>query len=56
MTKRDAIRWRPLSRVTPRKLAREFKDGLTMVGLARKYALTRRQVEEWIRSVARRPP
>lgn len=40
--------------VTPRMLAREFKGGLTMVGLARKYALTRRQVEDWVRSVARK--
>lgn len=45
---------RSLARVTPRILAREFKSGLTMVGLARKYALRRRQVEDWIRSVARK--
>lgn len=53
VTKLDAIRGRPLSRITPRRLAREFKRGLSMVGLARKYALTQRQVEDWIRSVAR---
>ena len=50
MTPRDA---RSLSRVTPQRLAREFKGGLTVVGLARKYALRRQQVEDWIRSVAR---
>lgn len=49
------IHARRLSRVTPTRLAREFKRGLTMVGLARKYGLTRQQVEDWIRSVARRP-
>ena len=43
--------FRSPARVTPRQLAREFKGGLTMVGLARKYALTRREVEAWIRSV-----
>ena len=47
---------RSFARVTPLMLAREFKRGLTMVGLARKYALTRGQVEDWIRSVMRRKP
>lgn len=47
------IHARHLCRVTSTLLAREFKAGLTMIGLARKYGLTRRQVEEWIRSVAR---
>ena len=47
--------FRSPARVTPRQLAREFKGGLTMVGLARKYALTQWQVEEWIRSMARKP-
>ena len=51
MTRRGA---RSLTRITPLRLAREFKGGLTMVGLARKYALTTGQVETWIRSVARR--
>lgn len=45
---------RALCHVTPAILAREFTRGLSMVGLARKYALTRHQVEEWIRSVQRR--
>ena len=39
---------RHFARVTPRRLAREFKGGLSMVGLARKYGLTRREVEDWI--------
>ena len=50
---RDYLECRSLSRVTPQRLAREFKGGLTVVGLARKYALRRQQVEDWIRSVAR---
>ena len=51
----DPVRARKFSRITPRMLAREFKAGLSMVGLARKYALTRQQVEDWIRSVSRKP-
>ncbi len=47
------MRVRKFARVTPRRLAQEFKRGLSIVGLARKYALTRRQVEEWIRCVTR---
>lgn len=35
-------------------LAREFKEGRSMVGLARKYGLTRLQVEHAIRWVYRR--
>ena len=50
----DPVTARQMARVTPRMLAREFKAGLSMVGLARKYALTRRQVEDWIRTVARK--
>lgn len=45
---------RQFAYVTPRRLALEFKRGLTMVGLARKYALTQKQVETWIRSVAKK--
>jgi len=48
------VKSRGLAHVTPTKLAREFKKGLSMVGLARKYALTRFVVEAWIRSVHRR--
>ena len=40
---------RQFAHVTPARLAKEFKRGLSMVGLARKYALTRTTVEEWIR-------
>ena len=47
--KRQPSPWRQCSHVTPTILAREFKEGLSMVGLARKYALTRQQVEAWIR-------
>ena len=36
-------------RVTTRTLAREFKAGRSMVGLARKYRLTRREVENRLR-------
>ena len=41
-------------RITPTLLAREFKGGLTVIGLARKYGLTRAQVEAKIRAVAKR--
>lgn len=50
----DPVPARKMCRITPRRLAREFQSGLSMVGLARKYALTRHQVEDWIRSVSRK--
>ncbi len=36
-------------RVTTRRLAREFKRGLSFVGLARKYGLKMREVENRLR-------
>ena len=50
----DPVTARKMCRITPRMLAREFKRGLSMVGLARKYALTQQQVEDWIRSVRKK--
>ena len=39
--------------VTTRRLVREFHRGLSVVGLARKWGLTRRQVEDRIRAFMR---
>jgi hypothetical protein len=35
---------------------RDFQRGLSFIGLARKYGLTRHQVEDRIRRWMRRPP
>lgn len=43
---------RPRRRVTAARLLREFHEGRSVLGLARKYARTRRQIEAAIRRVA----
>jgi uncharacterized protein (DUF433 family) len=43
-------------RVTTRRLVREFQRGLSFVGLARKFGLTRHQIEERVRRWMRAHP
>ena len=45
---------RAKGRGTALRLAREFKRGLSFVGLARKYGMPQRAVEAAVRRVARR--
>ena len=41
-------------RISVRRLVGEFKDGLSMIGLARKYGRTLQQIEWYIRMVMRK--
>lgn len=43
-------------RVTDRRLVREFARGLSLLGLARKYGMTKLTVEDRIRRWSRRAP
>lgn len=52
----DAAAPRPATRVPTRTLARDFKRGLSFVGLARKYGMTRHEVEDRLRQWMRRYP
>jgi hypothetical protein len=45
---------RPPRRVTARRLMREFQSGLSFVGLARKYGLTSRRVQDRVRGYLKR--